>query len=66
MYSRKNDNFSTFYNIVHTFANISQKASNARQLILFNQETLSNAKKMLHKNVLALQKKIKAKRKLKQ
>ena len=65
MYSRKNDNFSTFYNIVHTFARVAQKASDARELILKNKKTLKNANSMLHSNVLALQHKIKTKRKLK-
>ena len=65
MYSRKNDNFSTFYNIVHTFARVAQKASDARDLIHKNKETLSRANNMLHSNVLSLQHKIKTKRKLK-
>lgn len=65
MYSRKNDNFSTFYNIVHTFAKVAQKASDARELIHENQDTLRRANDMLHSNVLELQRKIKTKRKLK-
>ena len=66
MYSKKNDNFSTFYNIVFTFAKVTEKATNARELIFQNKNTLKGAKEMLKSNVLAVQKKIKTKRKLKE
>lgn len=66
MYSKKNDNFSTFYSIVSTFTGLSRRAENARDLIERNQVTLAGARSMLETNVLALQRKIKAKRKLRQ
>jgi hypothetical protein len=51
---------------VFTFAKVAEKASNARELIQKNQTTLKKSKKMLFMNVLAVQKKIKLKRKLKE
>lgn len=66
MFSKKNDNFSTFYSIVSTFAGVSNKAENARASIQKNQVALAGARKMLETNVLAVQRKIKAKRKLRQ
>ena len=65
MFSQKNQNFSTFYSMVHSFTMVTQRAENVRTLIQQNKNTLKSANNLLNSNVLEIQRKIKTRRKLK-